>query len=191
MSKSVEKINSSTISMLNVPKEKSVFKKLQVIFETLATPDGEQNAFIKTMLASEEKIIHTARLHTGKYFFVGCVLLCCLIIPVPFVVMYILNRKNSERAVTDQRVIWKYGALKTIVKVADLNDVKRVDISQDLLGKFLNYGTVVFHNANGTPIKWDNITNFAEVQSGVQEHIQVRFKRLRDAPVHTVLREET
>ena len=62
---------------------------------------------------------------------------------------YLIER-FEEFAVTNNRVIKKYGIIRRDVALLPLERIQTVDVSQTVLGRLLNYGTVVIHTAATT-----------------------------------------
>src|ERR1035437_6441393 len=64
---------------------------------------------------------------------------------VGFVVSFLhawFIRWITEFAVTDRRVIYKYGFIKRHTVEMNMDKIESVDVDQSLLGRLLNYGTI-------------------------------------------------
>lgn len=55
----------------------------------------------------------------------------------------LIRRAGTEIAVTDKRVIYKRGLLRRTTVEMNITKIETVDVIQPVLGRLLNYGTVV------------------------------------------------
>jgi len=62
-----------------------------------------------------------------------------------------IDRWTTEIAVTDQRVIWKCGLIRRDAIEINMRKVESVDVQQSVLGRLLNYGTVIVRGTGGGP----------------------------------------
>jgi len=84
-----------------------------------------------------------------------------------------LREDFEEFAVTNRRIITKHGIIRRDVAFLPLERIETVNVRQSLLGRFLNYGTVVVHTAttHGTTA-WDCINDPEEWQTQVFRAIE-------------------
>ncbi|MBI3358797.1 MAG: PH domain-containing protein [Nitrospirae bacterium] len=61
-----------------------------------------------------------------------------------------LREQFSEYAVTNRRIINKRGIIQRDVVLFPLDRIQTVDVRQNIIGRLLNYGTVVIHTAATT-----------------------------------------
>ncbi|HTV88575.1 MAG TPA: PH domain-containing protein [Stellaceae bacterium] len=68
----------------------------------------------------------------------------------------LVRRAATELAVTDRRVIYKAGVLQRHTLEMNRSKVETVGVDQSLLGRLLNYGTVVVRGTGGSfePIRF-------------------------------------
>src|SRR5690242_17718615 len=52
------------------------------------------------------------------------------------------NQWITEIAVTDRRVIYKHGFIKRVTAEMNMDKVESVDVTQSILGRLLNYGSI-------------------------------------------------
>jgi len=122
--------------------------------------------YVENILEPGERILHRAHLHWIVYgpavgFALGA--LGCLILAAPgnedkwlglaltaFLLLAVtkfltalISRYTTEIAVTDQRVISKMGLIKRDTIEINAAKVESVDVRQSILGRFLDYGTVI------------------------------------------------
>ena len=60
-----------------------------------------------------------------------------------------INRWTTEIAVTDRRIILKRGLIRRDTIEINTPQVESVDVSQSILGRLLNYGTVIVRGTGG------------------------------------------
>jgi uncharacterized membrane protein YdbT with pleckstrin-like domain len=60
-----------------------------------------------------------------------------------------IRRLSTELAVTDRRVITKVGLIRRTTMEMNLSKVESVVVDQDILGRFLDYGTIVVKGTGG------------------------------------------
>ena len=126
--------------------------------------------YVETILEPGERITHRAYLHWIIY--VRAVLLTLIgglmyfaaspdadamvIIGLILVLLGALSflraaiaRWTTEIAVTDRRVIMKRGLIRRDTIEINIPKVESVDVSQSILGRLLNYGTVIVRGTGG------------------------------------------
>jgi uncharacterized membrane protein YdbT with pleckstrin-like domain len=62
----------------------------------------------------------------------------------------LVRRASTEFAVTDQRVIYKTGLLGRHTLEMNRSKVESVDVDQSILGRLLNYGTIIVRGTGGS-----------------------------------------
>ena len=63
-----------------------------------------------------------------------------------FVVRYVAER-TEECAVTNRRIIYKKGIVRREVLIYPMKRIQGIDVRQSVIGRLLNYGTVIVHTA--------------------------------------------
>ena len=61
-----------------------------------------------------------------------------------------VRRATTEFAVTDYRVIYKTGLLGRHTLEMNRSKIESVDVDQSILGRFLNYGTIIVRGTGGS-----------------------------------------
>ena len=61
-----------------------------------------------------------------------------------------IQRASTELVVTDQRIIFKRGVISRHTVEMNRSKIESVDVDQSLLGRMLNYGTVVVRGTGGS-----------------------------------------
>jgi len=62
-----------------------------------------------------------------------------------------ITRWTTEIAVTNQRIIQKHGLIRRDTIEINVPKVESVDVQQSVLGRLLNYGTVIVRGTGGSP----------------------------------------
>ena len=147
--------------------------------------------YIERQLLTYEQIKHRARLHRIIYLLPGISgLLTLVMIPATAVTpdlwpaaLFLLTVTGmlflrshilyvtSEFAVTDKRVIIKVGLIKRRTLETMLIKVEGISVDQSILGRLLDYGTIVVTGTGGTREPFTNIANPLEFRRHVQSEI--------------------
>src|SRR5688572_18162717 len=114
-------------------------------------------SYIDESLIEGETVLHRARVSWWSQF--GLVLLGILTLVVVvglFLLIWAWIRvRSTEIAITNRRVIVKYGFVKRDTVEINLEKVEALRVEQGFLGRMLNYGTVFISGAgtSAAPIK--------------------------------------
>ncbi len=124
--------------------------------ETLATSTPfQQNVrgkYVQENLTRGEGVVYEATV-SWVPFVPGLILaglLSFFIVGIPVLIYVIAVRRNIELALTNNRVMAKSGVFRRTTIEMNLNRVESVQIHQGLLGRILNYGSLVVSGA-GNP----------------------------------------
>jgi uncharacterized membrane protein YdbT with pleckstrin-like domain len=82
-----------------------------------------------------------------------------------------LKYRSSEFGITNKRVLVKVGILGRRSIEILLSKVEGISVNQGILGKSLDYGTIVVSGTGGTKEPFKNITKPFEFRKQVQEQI--------------------
>ncbi len=106
--------------------------------------------YVENNLNKNETIVRKAEINAlglvGPWVW-GILLFWLLFIPTIKAIIATVQLNHIELAVTDKRVIGKYGVLNTKSLDATLNKVQNVTVTQKFWGKVFNYGTVIIQTA--------------------------------------------
>jgi uncharacterized membrane protein YdbT with pleckstrin-like domain len=109
-------------------------------------------SYVESVLASGEQVVARGRISAWSLFwwwFFGLLLLIVGIGLVLWIIAWIKLR-STELAVTNKRVILKFGFISRDTIEINLSRIESVQVSQTVMGRLLDYGTIVFSGA-GTP----------------------------------------
>lgn len=110
-------------------------------------------SYIDDSLIEGETILHRARVSWWSQFgmlVLGLVLLV-VVVGLFFLVAAWVNVRSTEIAITNRRVIAKFGFIKRDTVEINLEKVEALRVEQGFLGRMLNYGTVFISGA-GTSV---------------------------------------
>lgn len=118
-------------------------------------------SYIDESLIEGEKIIHRARVSWWSQF--GLVLLgvvtLVVVIGVFFLVAAWIKVRSTEIAITNRRVIAKFGFIRRHTVEINLDKVEALRVEQGLLGRMLNYGTIFISGAGTSVAPIPNIAD--------------------------------
>jgi uncharacterized membrane protein YdbT with pleckstrin-like domain len=110
-------------------------------------------SYIDDSLIDGETIVHRARVSWWSQFplvFLGIVTLV-VVIGLVFLAWAWIKVRSTELAITNKRVIAKFGFVKRHTVEINLDKVEALKVEQGLWGRFLNFGTIFISGA-GTSV---------------------------------------
>jgi uncharacterized membrane protein YdbT with pleckstrin-like domain len=125
-------------------------------------------SYVETILDPDERITYRAFLHWiifvrgGVMLFIGFLMLSAqgaaatiglilFLLGILDVLRAAIDRWTTEIAVTDQRIIWKSGWIRRDTIEINMRKVESVDVQQSVLGRLLDFGTVIVRGTGGSP----------------------------------------
>ena len=101
-------------------------------------------SYIDDSLIEGESVLHRARVSWWSQF--GLVLLGVVLLVVVVGLFFLLAAwirvRSTEVAITNRRVIAKFGFIKRHTVEINLEKVESLRVEQGLMGRFLNFGTI-------------------------------------------------
>lgn len=110
-------------------------------------------SYIDDSLIANESILHRARVSwwsQAGLIFLGVVLLA-IVVGLFFLVAAWINVRSTEIAITNLRIIAKFGFIKRDTVEINLDRVEALKVEQGFLGRMLNFGTIYISGA-GTSV---------------------------------------
>jgi uncharacterized membrane protein YdbT with pleckstrin-like domain len=89
----------------------------------------------------------------------------------PLVITALIARATSEFAVTNKRVLIKIGWLRRHSLETLLSKIETIRVEQGILGRALDYGTIVVSGTGGSKEPFRTIASPMEFRRKVQEQI--------------------
>lgn len=156
--------------------------------------------YVENNLVKGESIAYRARLHWIIFFWptVACLIfglpglfmtgvalfssdkdsgsmlgfgLAGLVVAIIAVGAGLLRMRSAEFAITNKRVILKYGIINRRTAEMFLQKVESIGIDQNVLGRMFNYGTVTVRGTGGTLEPFSKVSDALEFRRQVQERI--------------------
>ena len=114
-------------------------------------------SYIDDSLIEGEAILHRARVSWWSQFwlvFLG-ILLLVVVVGLFFLLAAWIKVRSTEIAITNRRVIAKFGFVKRDTVEINLEKVEALKVEQGFMGRMLNFGTVFISGAGTSvaPIK--------------------------------------
>lgn len=132
--------------------------------------------YVEKVLQPDETVLHSARLHWFIYLKAVLLLILALVcvvlasgsnapgIAIPLWIgaavlgiigawsglVAFIRQATTELALTDRRVIYKTGLFKRHTMEMNRSKVETVGVDQSVLGRLLNYGTVIVRGTGGS-----------------------------------------
>lgn len=110
-------------------------------------------SYIDESLIDGERVLHSARISWWSQFgliVLGLVLLV-VVVGLFFLIAAWIRVKSTEVAITNRRVIAKFGFIRRSTVEINLDKVEALRVEQTFLGRMLNYGTIFISGA-GTSV---------------------------------------
>jgi uncharacterized membrane protein YdbT with pleckstrin-like domain len=118
-------------------------------------------SYIEDSLIEGETVIHTARVSwwsQAGHLVLG-VLLLVVVIGVFFLITAWVNVRSTEIAITNRRIITKFGFIKRHTVEINLDKVEALRVEQGFFGRMLNYGTIFISGAGTSVAPLANIAD--------------------------------
>lgn len=131
-------------------------------------------SYIEGALIKDEKIIYTGHISLwslAPLIVLGFLLLAVWGIGLVFWLVAFIRYKTTELAFTNKRVIAKFGFISRHTIELNINKIESIQVSQGILGRILNFGTLIISGAGNPQAPIPGISNpiafrrsFMEVQ---------------------------
>jgi uncharacterized membrane protein YdbT with pleckstrin-like domain len=110
-------------------------------------------SYIDDSLVAGENILHRARVSWWSQFglLILGLLLLVVVVGLFFLVAAWIRVRSTEIAITNRRVIAKFGFIKRDTVEINLEKVEALRVEQGLMGRMLNFGTIFISGA-GTSV---------------------------------------
>jgi len=109
-------------------------------------------SYIDESLIEGETIVHRARLtwwSQAGIIIIGIVLLVA-VVGLFFLIAAYMRMKSTEIAITNKRIIAKFGFISRRTVEINLDKVEALRVEQSMWGRFLNYGTILISGVGST-----------------------------------------
>ncbi len=110
-------------------------------------------SYVEDALTKDERVVHVGHISLWSLsglIVVGFFLLFVFGLGLIFWGIAYVKYKTTELAITNKRVIAKFGFISRRTVEINLNKVESIQVDQGILGRLFNYGTLIISGA-GTP----------------------------------------
>jgi uncharacterized membrane protein YdbT with pleckstrin-like domain len=97
-----------------------------------------------------------------------------LLVAIIWGVSFFISFKTSEFGITNKRVLIKTGFIRRNSLETLLTKVEGIQVNQGILGRILNYGTIIVKGTGGTSNPFHKIDAPLEFRKKVQEQIALK-----------------
>ena len=118
-------------------------------------------SYIDDSLIEGEVLVHRARVSWWSQFdllLLGIVTLI-VVVGLVFLIWAWIRVRSTELAITNRRVIAKFGFVKRHTVEINLDKVEALKVEQGVMGRFLNYGTIFISGAGTSVAPIPNIAD--------------------------------
>jgi len=107
-------------------------------------------SYVEGALVKDERVVHVGNISLWSLagpLFLGLVLLPLFGVGLVFWVVAYVKYKTTELAITNKRVIAKFGFISRRTVELNINKVESIQVDQSVLGRIFNFGTLVISGA--------------------------------------------
>jgi uncharacterized membrane protein YdbT with pleckstrin-like domain len=118
-------------------------------------------SYVDDSLIAGETVLHRARVSwwsQAGHIVLGIVTLV-IVIGLVFLAMAWINVRSTEIAITNRRIIAKFGFIKRDTVEINLEKVEALRVEQGFLGRMLNFGTIIISGAGTSVAPLKNIAD--------------------------------
>ena len=118
-------------------------------------------SYIEGALIKDEKVTYTGNISLWSLapLIIGFLLLFLYGIGLIFWLAAFIKYKTTELAITNKRVIAKFGFISRQTIELNINKVESIQVSQGILGRIFNYGSLVISGAGNPQAPIPGISN--------------------------------
>ena len=138
------------------------------------------SSYVEDALVGGEKVVHQGKISLWSVWHLlalGLVLLPAFGIGLIFWGIAYIRIKSTEIAVTTKRLIVKHGFIRRSTIEININKVESIQVDQGMMGRMLNYGTLVI---SGTGTSHAPITGISEPMAFRKAFIEAQDAAKRD-----------
>lgn len=110
-------------------------------------------SYVEGALVKDERIVHTGHISLWSLWlliFLGFLLLPAFGLGLVFWLVAYVKYKTTELAITNRRVIAKFGFISRRTVEININKVESIQVDQGVFGRIFDFGTLVISGA-GSP----------------------------------------
>lgn len=102
-------------------------------------------SYVEGALIEGEKVLHSGRVSWWSvwHILLGGLLLLPIVVGLVFLVWAWIRVTSTELAITNKRVIAKFGFISRNTMEIAVQKVESIQVQQSLMGRMLNFGTLI------------------------------------------------
>jgi uncharacterized membrane protein YdbT with pleckstrin-like domain len=107
-------------------------------------------SYIEGALIKDERIVHTGHISLWQMawlIMLGIILLPAFGLGLIFLLIAWIKYKTTELAITNKRVIAKFGFISRRTVEININKIESIQVDQSVTGRIFNYGTLLISGA--------------------------------------------
>ncbi len=111
------------------------------------------SSYVESVLSSGEEVVYKAKVSFWSMlplFILGLLLLGCMGIGVFFWIAAIMRYVTTELAITNKKIIAKFGFIRRYTIELLLHKAEGIQVSQSVFGRMLNYGSILVSGGGST-----------------------------------------
>lgn len=121
--------------------------------------------YVENNLIPGEQVVYRAELHW--IIFIWPVIFSFVLIGIPWLIAAILQKKTTEMAVTNKRVIIKTGIISRRTIEMNLSKIENIEVNQNIIGRIFGYGIITIVGTGGTHEPFKNVSQPLEFRKAV------------------------
>ncbi len=130
------------------------------------------SSYVQTVIGKDEKVEYEAKvsiLSLVPFLLLGLILLPVFGLGLLFWIAAFLEYKSTELAITNKKIIAKFGFIRRNTIELLLPKIESVQVNQSILGRMLNYGDVIASGAGNPQAPVPHIDNPIEFRKAFME----------------------
>lgn len=134
-------------------------------------------SYVNRNLAAGEEVIYEAKVSwvsQAFLFFLGLAFISLYGLGLIFWALAVINVLTTELAITNRRVIAKFGLVSRKTVELKIDRVESVQVDQSIVGRLFNYGSIVVSGAGGPQAPIPNISSPLEFRAKLNELTEKR-----------------
>ena len=122
-------------------------------------------SYVENNLIQGEQVVYRAELHW--IIFIWPVIFSFVLIGIPWLIAAILQKKTTEMAVTNKRVIIKTGIISRRTIEMNLSKIENIEVNQSIIGRIFGYGIITIVGTGGTHEPFNTVSQPLDFRKAV------------------------
>lgn len=129
------------------------------------------SSYVERVLLSDEQVLHRGHISLWPYALWIAVGVLTAVIGIGLIILgwVWISTRSTEIAITTKRVIAKFGFVSRRTVEINLAKVESIQVDQGLLGRMLDFGTVIIAGAGNPVAPIANVANPLEFRRAFME----------------------